>query len=309
MSVAERKQVNLGTATAQPYPVEAQRSTPAAFLQRLLQGLGARIGLIILVVVLAAAVFAPLFAPYDPEDGDLLLRLMPPGETDGQLHLLGTDQLGRDVFSRLIYGSRISLLVGSVAVVLGGVIGLLLGFSAGYFGGRLDTVIMRVVDVQMAFPFVLLALAIIALLGPSLLNIIIVFTVTEWYVYARVVRASTLSLRDQEFVHAARVLGLSHPQILARHILPNIVSPLTVIASFELAKIIATEAALSFLGLGVRPPTPSWGNMLAEGREYLQNAYWVAVFPGFALMLTVLAVNLLGDSLRDLLDPRMERLS
>jgi peptide/nickel transport system permease protein len=309
VSAAEGRHVNVGTVLAQLAPPDGQRNTPSAFLQRLLQGSGARIGLAILIAVAVCAIFAPWIAPYNPEEGDLLLRLRPPGVTDGQLHILGTDQLGRDVLSRLVHGSRISLLVGGVAVVLGGGIGLIMGLAAGYFGGRTDSVIMRVVDVQMAFPFVLLALAIIALLGPSLLNIIIVFTVTEWYVYARVVRASTLSLRDQEFIHAARVLGMSHPQVLVRHMLPNIISPLTVIASFELAKIIATEAALSFLGLGVRPPTPSWGNMLADGREYLQDAYWVAVFPGLALMLTVLAVNLLGDALRDLLDPRMERLS
>jgi peptide/nickel transport system permease protein len=226
----------------------------------------------------------------------------------GGLHLLGTDQLGRDVLSRLIYGSRISLLVGSVSVVLGGLVGLLLGLAAGYFGNWFDSVVMRVVDIQMAFPYVLLALVIVALVGTSLLNLIMIFTVTEWYVYARVVRATTLSLRQREFVSAAIALGDSHIRILLRHILPNVVSPLTVIASFEMAKIISTEAALGFLGLGVPPPTPSWGSMLADGREYLRDAWWVSVFAGIALMLTVLAINFLGDAARDALDPRMERL-
>ncbi len=284
------------------------RGTLRDLLGRLFRGVGARVGLAILMVAIAAALFASWIVPYDPEQGELLQRLSPPGLVDGQLHLLGTDQLGRDVLSRLIFGSRISLLVGSVSVLLGGLVGMLLGLAAGYFGGRTDTAIMRVVDIQMAFPYVLLALAIVALLGASLVNIIIVFMVTEWYVYARVVRAKALSLRQGEFVLAARVLGASPARILLRHILPNVVSPLTVIASFEMAKIISTEAALSFLGLGVPPPTPTWGNMLADGREYLQDAWWVAVFPGVALMLTVLAVNFLGDAVRDALDPKMERL-
>jgi peptide/nickel transport system permease protein len=267
-----------------------------------------RLGLAILTVAVVSAVLAPWLAPYSYDQGELLQRLSPPGISGGLLHLLGTDQLGRDVLSRLIYGSRVSLLVGSLSVTLGGLVGLLLGLVAGYFSNRVDSVIMRVVDIQMAFPYVLLALVMVALLGPSLINLILVFTVTEWFVYARVVRATTLSLRQGEFVLAAMALGGSHLRILLRHILPNVVSPLTVIASFEMAKIISTEAALSFLGLGVPPPTPSWGSMLADGREYLQDAWWVAVFAGMALMLTVLAINFLGDAARDALDPKMERL-
>ncbi len=278
-------------------------------LRRLFRRPGARGGLIILFVVASCAVFAPWLAPFDPEQGELLQRLNPPGFAGDAFHPLGTDQLGRDVLSRLIYGSRISLLVGSVSVVFGGVVGLALGLLAGYFGRRIDNIIMRVVDIQMAFPYVLLALAMVALLKPSVFNLILVFTVTEWFVYARVVRVATLSLRQREFVVAAIALGQPHRKILLRHILPNVVSPLTVIASFEMAKIISTEAALSFLGLGIPPPTPSWGGMLADGREYLQDAWWVAVFAGTALMLTVLAINFLGDATRDALDPKMERLS
>ncbi len=284
------------------------RGTLLDLLRRPFRNAGARVGLGILVIVVFAALLAPWIVSYDPEQGELLQRLSPPGLVEGQLHPLGTDQLGRDVLSRLIFGARISLVVGFASVVLGGLVGLLLGLCAGFFGGRIDTVIMRIVDIEMAFPYVLLALAIIAVLGPGLLNIILVFVVTEWYVYTRVVRAKALSLRESEFVVAARVLGAKPSRILLRHILPNVISPLTVMASFEMAKLISTEAALSFLGLGVPPPTPTWGNMLADGREYLQDAWWVAVFPGLALMLTVLAVNFLGDAVRDALDPRMERL-
>ncbi len=283
------------------------RGEAAELLRRLLGKTSAWVGLVILVAAVAAALLAPWLAPYSFDQGELLQRLQPPGRTESGLHLLGTDQLGRDILSRLIYGSRVSLLVGSVSVVLGGLVGLLLGLVAGYFGHGVDAVVMRVVDVQMAFPYVLLALAMVALLGPSLLNLVLVFTVTEWFVYARVVRATTLSLRQGEFALAAQALGGSHLRILGRHILPNVVSPLTVIASFEMAKIISTEAALSFLGLGVPPPTPSWGSMLADGREYLQDAWWVAIFAGMALMLTVLAINFLGDAARDALDPKMER--
>ena len=286
----------------------ADRGVAGDLLRRLLGRTSARAGLATLVIAVSSAVLASWLAPYDPVQGDLLQRLKPPGMAGGGLHLLGTDQLGRDVLSRLIYGSRISLLVGSVSVVLGGLVGLLLGLAAGYFGNWFDSVVMRVVDIQMAFPYVLLALVIVALVGTSLLNLIMIFTVTEWYVYARVVRATTLSLRQREFVSAAIALGDSHIRILLRHILPNVVSPLTVIASFEMAKIISTEAALGFLGLGVPPPTPSWGSMLADGREYLRDAWWVSVFAGIALMLTVLAINFLGDAARDALDPRMERL-
>ncbi|HTU03786.1 MAG TPA: ABC transporter permease [Candidatus Sulfotelmatobacter sp.] len=285
----------------------ADRGRAGELFRRLFKKRSARLGLVILVAAVGAALFAPWLAPYSFDQGELLQRLQPPGRTDSGFHLLGTDQLGRDILSRLIYGSRVSLLVGSVSVILGGLVGLLLGLAAGYFGRRIDTIVMRVVDVQMAFPYVLLALAMVALLGPSLLNLIFVFTVTEWFVYARVVRATTLSLRHGEFVLAAQALGGSHLRILTRHIVPNVVSPLTVIASFEMAKIISTEAALSFLGLGVPPPTPSWGSMLADGREYLQDAWWVAVFAGVALMLTVLAINFLGDAARDALDPKMER--
>jgi peptide/nickel transport system permease protein len=221
-------------------------------------------------------------------------------------HFLGADQLGRDVLTRIMYGARISLLVGGLSVLTSGAIGLTVGILAGYYGGRFDNVMMRLTDVGMALPFILLALLVVALLGPSLRNVVIVFAVTAWPVYARVSRASAIAIRESSYVEAARGLGAADPRILRRHIFPFLISPLTVVASFEAARIITTEAALGFLGLGVPPPAPSWGNMLSDGRGYIQDAWWVSTFPGLALLVLVLGINLLGDALRDLLDPRLQ---
>jgi peptide/nickel transport system permease protein len=232
---------------------------------------------------------------------------MPPGELIEKdwTAWLGTDHLGRDTLSRLIYGSRISLLVSLVSVAGAGLLGFCLGLLAGYFGGPVDALVMRLADLQLAFPFILLALAIIALLGPSLGNIIVVFIVTSWPIYARVVRGSVLSLKEQDFVTAARALGRSDFGIIFRHVAPNCLAPLIVIGSFEVARMIITEAALGFLGLGVQPPTATWGNMLADGRDYIRDAWWLSAFPGLAITLTATGVNLMGDGLRDLLDPRL----
>lgn len=262
----------------------------------------------IIVVVVGAAIAAPVIAPTEPNRVDIVKRLRPPSwiAPDSQGGLLGTDQLGRDLFTRIIFGSRISLIVGSLSVVFAGSLGLMLGLIAGYTGGHIESLIMRGADIQMAFPFILLALAIIGVLGPSLNNMIIVFTVTGWTVYARTIRGSVLSLREKEFIEAARAIGYSDVWIILRHILPNVVSPLIVLASFEMAKIIIAEASLSFLGLGIPPSIPSWGGMLAEGREYTQSAWWIATFPGVALMVTVLGVNFIGDGLRDALDPQVQ---
>jgi len=262
-------------------------------------------GAIIVLVMVLVALAAPLLAPADPNDGEIMQRLQPPIWLGGKSGLMGTDQLGRDVLSRVIYGSRVSLIVGSVSVLLAGSLGLVLGLVSGYAGRQVDNLIMRLTDIQIAFPFILLALAIIAILGPGIRNMIIVFAVTDWTIYARTIRGAVLSIREKEFVEAARGLGGGHVRIIVRHILPSVTSPLIVISSFELAKIIIYEASLSFLGLGVPQAIPSWGQMLADGREYIQTAWWVSTFPGLPLMTTVLGINFIGDGLRDALDPRL----
>ena len=260
-----------------------------------------------LVGLLLVAVFADRIAPHDPIKSDLGRRLVPPAwEAGGDpANLLGTDALGRDVLSRIIHGSRASLVVGFVAVAIGGTLGSLLGLLAGYAGRYIDEAIMMLVDIQLAFPFVLLAIAIIAVLGPSFLNLIIVVGISGWATYARVCRAQVLSLKEKEFIEAIRALGGTPARILFRHILPNVLSPLIVIATLDLARTIILESTLSFLGLGVQPPTPSWGTMLGEGREYLNTAWWIATFAGLALMLTTLSINRIGDWTRDVLDPTL----
>lgn len=261
----------------------------------------------ILAVVAVVAAFGPWLAPLDPARQSISSRLAAPlTDVQGVTHWLGSDVLGRDVLSRLLYGARISLLVGLAAIAVGGVIGVVAGLLAGYFGGWVDDVMMRLADMQLAFPFILLAIMFLVVLGPGVGNLILVLGIGQWVTYARIVRAETLSLREKEFVEAARALGDGTASILFRTILPNIVAPLTVIASFNVASVILTEAALSFLGLGVPPSVPTWGSMLAESRDtLLANKWWLAVFPGLAIMLTVLSFNILGDWLRDVLDPRL----
>lgn len=258
--------------------------------------------LIVLVGLVGMALLAPLLAPMDPGAIDIRTRLSPPG-VDG--HVLGTDNVGRDVLSRIIYGARVSLFVGVSTVLIGGVFGSLLGVIAGYFRGWVETVIMRLVDIQLAFPSILLAVAIMALVGPSLMNVVVVLSIATWAPFCRVARGQTLSVCNQEYITAAEALGLSDLRILARHVLPNIINPLIVVASFALATNIINEASLSFLGVGVPPSTPTWGGMLGEGRNYLRIAWWVATLPGIFLMLSVYSVNMLGDWLRDHYDPRL----
>jgi peptide/nickel transport system permease protein len=255
----------------------------------------------------AVAVAAPYLAPHDPERGSLRARLAAPTleGADGRAHPLGTDHLGRDVLSRVVFGTRVSLIVGFAAVGVGGLVGGLLGLVAGFRGGWLDEVVMTVADAQLAFPFILLAIGIIAVLGPSFPNLIVVVGLSGWVTYARVLRAQVLSLRRREFVDAILGLGGSLPRVLVRHIVPNVGSTLMVIATLELARAIVLEATLSFLGLGIQPPTPSWGGMIHEGREYLDSAWWISVFPGVVLMLTSLVVSRTGDWLRDVLDPTL----
>lgn len=265
--------------------------------------------LLVLAAVAAAAILAPMLSPADPLKNDLLERLTPPMWNAGgsAAHPLGTDTLGRDVASRLLYGARVSLIVGLAAVIVSGVLGVALGLLSGYYRGFTDDALMRLGDVQLAFPVLVLAVAVLAVLGASLANVILVLGVTGWITYARIVRGETLSLRQREFVEAARALGATDRYLLRRHILPNVLPPVTVVATFSVARTIIAEASLSFLGLGIPPPAPSWGAMLDEGRNYITTGWWLALFPGLAILLLVLGINLVGDWLRDQLDPRMER--
>ena len=265
--------------------------------------------ILVLLVVAVAAVAGPSLAPKDPNRQNIIQRLQPPMVEDrnGVVQFpLGTDALGRDVLSRLIYGARISLLVGLTAVLIGGTLGTALGMIAGYFGGRADAIIMRLADIQLAFPFILLAIMFLVVLGSGVLNLILILGIGQWVTYARIARAQTLSQREKEYVEAALALGARNASVIFKSILPNILAPLIVIASFNVASVILSEAALSFLGLGVPPTIPTWGGMLAESREQLlAGRWWLAVFPGVAIALTVLAFNILGDWLRDHLDPRL----
>jgi peptide/nickel transport system permease protein len=289
-------------------PSVERRQDVRRLARELVRNKAALLGLAILLVVTAGAVLAPVVSPADPLLQDVSVRLKPPTLEggDGQAHLLGTDHLGRDILSRLIYGARISLVIGISAVAVAGTLGTLIGLVAGYRGGRVDDLCMRLTDTMLAMPFILLALAVIAVLGSSLRNIIFVLGITSWVSYARVVRAEVLTLRTREFVAAAQALGGHGTRIIFRHLLPNVLTPVIVIATLEVARMIILESALSFLGLGVQPPTPTWGGMLADGRAYLSTAWWLATFPGLCIMLSVLGINLLGDWLRDVLDPRLQ---
>jgi ABC-type dipeptide/oligopeptide/nickel transport system permease subunit len=310
--------VKATTAERGGLPVDARRAPGAAAgasalglalrrLCRLKWGLAAT-GLLLLIV--ASAVLAPWVAPKDPFAVDVRRRLVPPAWMAGGTteNLLGTDQVGRDLLSRVIHGGRVSLVVGVAAVLISASLGVLLGLGAGYAGGRADAAIMTVVNVMLTFPFILLALAVIAVLGPSLVNMIVVLGVAGWPLYARVVRAETLSIRERDFIAASRALGLGHLRIVFRQILPNLGSTIVVIATLEVARVIILESFLSFLGLGIQPPTPAWGNMLGEGRVYMLNSWWIAAFPGLAIFVTTLAINLMGNALRDWLDPHGVRL-
>jgi peptide/nickel transport system permease protein len=283
-------------------PAERAPASRARRTRRLAVG-----GAVFVALLIVAALAAPLIAPADPIRQSLRGRLSAPtfAGADGKAHLLGTDHLGRDVLSRVIYGARVSLLVGFAAVIVGGLLGASLGVLAGFRGGWADSTIMTIADAQLAFPFILLAIGIIAVLGPSLPTLIVVIGLSGWVTYARVLRSQVLVLRSREFVDAIHALGGSVLRVIARHVLPNVLSSLVVIATLELARAIVLEATLSFLGLGVQPPTPSWGGMVQEGREYLDSAWWISTAPGIVLMLTSIVVSRTGDWLRDLLDPTL----
>ena len=267
----------------------------------------ALVGMFILLVVVGAAVAAPWITPHDPAKQSLIRRFTPPVWATGgnAAYPLGTDQIGRDILSRIIHGARISLLVGVLAVVVSVLIGVTLGLVSGFIGGRIDTVLMTVVDITWYFPQLLLALAFVAALGPSLVTVILVLGFTGWERYARVVRAEVLSLREKDFIEAARAMGIGSIRILLRHVLPNTFSSIVVLSTLQVAQAILQEAALSFLGVGSGRTYPTWGQMIALGRDFVSVAWWLPTFPGLAILATVLAINLVGDRLRDALDPRI----
>lgn len=272
---------------------------PRHLLQRHLRGL---IGGVIVLAVVLTAVLAPALAPANPDLQQIADRLMPPGAGG---HLLGTDDVGRDVLSRIIFGSRVSLIVGCLAVLVSGALGTLLGIVAGYYGGWLDGLIMRLVDVQLAIPSLVLAIMVVAVFGPGLVKVIVILGVTGWVLYGRVVRGEVLSLRQREFIEAAKAMGAHDGHIMRRHVLRNAIPSVIVVATLQVGAMIITAASLSFLGLGVPVTVPTWGGMATEGRDYLPTAWWIAVFPGLAIMVTVFGTNFLGDWVRDRLDPHL----
>lgn len=266
----------------------------------------ALLGLLVWLIIVTCAVVPDLLAPYAPDKQFLRDRLLPPFSREPQLYILGTDQLGRDILSRIIHGARTSVIIGVMVVLVAGIVGTAWGSLAGYQGGGVDNILMRCVDVQLAFPFILMAIAVMGALGPSVRNVILVIGIANWVPYARMVRGETLAVREKAYVEAARSIGASATRIMLKHILPNIAPSIIIIATFCLANAIIMEAGLSFLGMGVPLEIPSWGRMLADGRRFVDTSWWLAVFPGLAIFITVLATNLLGDYLRDILDPYLQ---
>ncbi|MOA02612.1 Glutathione transport system permease protein GsiD [compost metagenome] len=277
-------------------------------LQLLLKSKTGTVGAVLVLLVILVALFAPLLATHDPAKLDPLLRLKPPMWLEGGSaeHLLGTDNLGRDIYSRIVYGAQVSLIVGIGAVLVSGAIGGILGLLSGYYGKWIDAIIMRIADSLLAIPTILLMLVVLAVVGPGLMTLILVIGATSWVSYARVVRGEVLSLKERDFVKAAKGVGAPNRRILFKHILPNVISSFIVVSGMNVATTIIMEASLSFLGLGIKPPAVSWGGMLSDGRQYIATSWWVATFPGLAITITVLGVIFLGDWLRDVLDPRMK---
>jgi peptide/nickel transport system permease protein len=292
------------------YPKDAsrQRSGPsrAKWLISLLRSPSGLLGMLLVMAVLLTAALAPYLAPHEPTTLNLRARNLPPMWLEGgsSSHPLGTDQLGRDLLSRVLYGARISVVVGVLGVLISIIIGVALGLLSGYFGGRIDSVISRVLDTFIAIPFILLALALVGVLGPNLLNLIIALGLTGWVPFTRVVRGEVMLVKTLAYVEAALALGQRTLFIIVRHILPNVAASIIVLGTLQVATIIIAESALSFLGLGVQPPTVTWGGLLADGRQYLATSWWLSTFPGIAITLTALGIILLGDWLRDVLDPR-----
>lgn len=281
------------------------------FFKRFISNPGAVVGVLILLVIVIVAVFVPFLAPHNPDDVDPIKRLRPPfwvtpkGSTD---YLLGTDAVGRDILSRIMYGARVSLLIGVISVSLACLLGVTLGLLAGYYGKWVDNLVSRLLEIQLAYPLILFAISITAVLGASLPNLIIVLAIANWPVYTRVVRGQVLSIKEQQYIEAVRSIGCRDYQIIFKHILPNALPSVMVLATLQLATVLILEAGLSFLGLGVEPTIPTWGSMLNEGRNYILTAWWAETFPGLAITLTVLGVNLVGDWLRDVFDPRLRNI-
>ena len=286
---------------AVPAPLRSTRTSWARVVPRIRRHKGAMVGTFIVVALVLVAVGQSVLAPQSPTKIDITAALRGPDRA----HWMGTDQYGRDVYSRVIHGSSISLTVGFISVGIAAVAGTTVGLAAGFYGGKVDGILMRVIDVMLAFPGVLLALAIVSVLGPNLRNLMIAVGISQIPLYARLIRGSVLVAKEQLYVEAARVVGVSIRVILVRHILPNVVAPIIVAATLGMGGAILAAAGLSFIGLGSQPPTPEWGRMLSEGRDYLRDGWWISTFPGIAIMLTVLGVNMLGDALRDVLDPRL----
>ncbi|WP_078550470.1 ABC transporter permease [Litchfieldia alkalitelluris] len=274
-----------------------------SFMRKLLRNRFAALGLIVILLLVLTAIFAPFFATHSPNSMDVTKTLLGPGKEG---HILGTDSYGRDIYSRIVYGARISLIVGISAVLFGAVLGSALGIISGYFGGRTDSIIMRIMDGMMAFPFILLAIVLMTVLGQGLVNVIIAIGISNIPGFARVVRGQVLNVKEAEYIEVTRSLGAKHGRIIFKHIVPNSIAPLIVYATMGIAGAIISEAALSFLGLGVQPPTASWGSMLQEGKNFLVLSPELATFSGLAILITVLGINLFGDGLRDALDPKMK---
>ncbi len=298
-----------GNANLDLPPVSGKKGRGA--FKRLYTDPSAMVGLLILTVIMVMAVFGPVLAPHDPDEVDTLRRLRPPfwvsprGSTE---HILGTDAVGRDILSRIIYGARTSLVISLISVALGCLLGVFLGLLAGFYRGWVDALISRLLEIQLAYPLILFAISIAAILGANIRNLILVLVVANWPVYTRVIRGQVLAVREQQFVEAARGIGCGDARIIYKHILPNTFSTIIVLATLQVAQVLILEAGLSFLGLGVEPTTATWGSMLNEGRNYILTSWWVETFPGLAITITVLGVNLFGDWVRDTLDPRLRNL-
>jgi peptide/nickel transport system permease protein len=311
--MAQATPIDLAVGAVEHDPARSARGAPTTqkTLRRLKQmPVGVASGVILLGIVLVA-VFAPVVAPHDPYDGELLNRLRAPIWAPGGTwqYVLGTDQTGRDTLSRLVYGARVSLMAGFFAMVISLIIGVPLGILAGYCGRAVDTLISTVINVQLTFPFVLLALTVVAVLGPSFANVILVLGIASWTVYARVIRAEVKKIRELDFILASRALGVSGARIIAFHIFPNTINTVIVLSTVQIARFIIAEAFLSFLGLGVQAPIPSWGSMLGDSRQFMYDRWWLPTLPGLAIFITSLTINLVGDSIRDWLDPYRRNLA
>ncbi|MFX0560752.1 ABC transporter permease [Tepidibacillus infernus] len=288
---------------------KTSKKKKAGIFKKATKNVWALIGILLVLISILSATFAPVIAPFEPDQADLRARLAPPSwadESGESPYLLGSDQVGRDLLTRIIYGARISLMVGIISVLISMVIGVILGLIAGYFGKWADDLIMRLGDIQLALPFILIAILMMAIIGNGLWKLIIVLGISNWVGFARLVRGQVMSVKEMEYVQAARSIGASHIRIMRKHLLPNVASSIIVLATLNVAVNILLEASLTFIGLGVDPSIPAWGSMLADGRNYIDSAWWVATFPGIAIMMTVLGFNLVGDWLRDEFDPNLK---